>query len=57
MISRADISNMPPKKKKKAARKTEGYPIPAPVMQYIREQMKKEAEAKARKARKPAKGK
>ncbi|MFM7209922.1 MAG: hypothetical protein ACKOY8_08910 [Verrucomicrobiota bacterium] len=57
MISRADISTMPPKKKKKAARKTEGYPIPAPVMQYIREQMKKEAEAKARKARKPAKGK
>lgn len=25
---------MPPKKKKKAARKAVGYPIPAPVMQY-----------------------
>jgi len=47
---------MPPKKKKKAARKAVGYPIPAPVMQYIREQMRKEAEAKARKARKPSKG-
>jgi len=56
-MSRTDISTMPPKKKKKAARKTEGYPIPAPVMQYIREQMKKEVEAKARKARESLKGK
>lgn len=44
---------MPQKRKTK----TENYPIPEPLMEYIREQMKKEAAAKAKKARNVSKKK
>ncbi len=46
-------SPMPEKKKTKAG----NHPIPEPLMESIREQMEKEAAAKARKSRKPAKKK